>query len=78
MEEMLGVNPIDDDDFWVNTNPIDVSIDTANGEDMMTGSHITKFHTSKQEEPVTTELLNKASNVPELTYRDDASGVHHN
>ena len=38
----------------------------------MAGSHTTKFHTFKQEEPVTTELLNKASNVPELTSIHDA------
>ena len=39
---------------------------------MMAGSHITKFYRSKQEEPVTTELLNKVSNVPELTRKHDA------
>ena len=30
VEEILGAHPIDDDDFWGNTNPTDVSIDTAN------------------------------------------------
>ena len=45
---------------------------------MMTGSYITKFHTSKQEEPVTTELLNKASNVLELIRKHDAGRGHHN
>ena len=44
----------------------------------MTGSHIIEFHTSKQEEPVTTELLNKVSNVPGLTCKHDAGGGHHN
>ena len=48
-----------------NTNPIDISIDTTNSEIMMTGSHITEFHTHKHEKLVTTELLNKVSNVPE-------------
>ena len=47
VEEILGAHPIDDDDFWGNTNPTDVSIDTANSEEMMAGSHITKFHTSE-------------------------------
>ena len=47
-------------------NLTDVSIDTANSEEMMAGSHITEFHTHKQENPVTTELLNKVSNVPEV------------
>ena len=56
VEEILGAHPINDDDFWGNTNLNDVSIDTANSEEMMAGSHITKFHTSKQEEPVTIEL----------------------
>ena len=49
-----------------------MSIDTANNEEMMAGSNITKFYTSEQEEPITTELLNKASNVPELTSIHDA------
>ena len=78
VEEILGAHPVDDDDFWGNTNPIDVSIDTANSEEMIARSHITKFHTSKQKEPVTTELSNKASNVPGLTCKYDAGGGHHN
>ena len=45
---------------------------------MMAGSHITEFHTSEQEEPVTTELLNKVSNVPGLTCKRDAGGGYHN
>ena len=52
-------------DFWGNTNPTDVSIDTTNSEEMMIGSHITEFNTHKHEELVTNELLNKVSNVPE-------------
>ena len=78
VEEIPGVHPIDDDNFWGNTNPTGVSINTTNREEMMVGSRITEFHTSKQEEPVTTELLNKASNVPELTCKHDAGGGHHN
>ena len=38
VEEILGAHPIDDDDFWGNINPPDVSIDTANSEEMMAGS----------------------------------------
>ena len=78
VEETLGANPVDDDDFWCNTNPIDVSIYTANSEEMMVESPITKFHISEQEELVTTELLNKESNVPGLTCKHDAGGGHHN
>ena len=78
MEEILGAHLIDNDDFWSNTNPTDVSIDTANSEEMMTGSHITEFYTSKQEGPVTTELLNQVLNEPEVTCKHGAGGGHHN
>ena len=78
MEEILRGHPIDDEDFWGNTNPTDVSIDTANSEEMMTGSHITEFHIPKHKEPVTTELLNKVLNVLELTHKHGASQGHHN
>ena len=63
VEEILGAHPINDD-FGGNTNPSDVSIDTANSEEMMAGSNITKFHKHKHKEPVTTKLLNKVSNAP--------------
>ena len=33
----------------------------------MTGSHITELNTHKYKEPVTTKLLNKVSNVPEVS-----------
>ena len=69
---------MDDDDFWDNTNPTDVSIDTVNSEEMMVGNHITIFYTPKQEEPVTTELLNKVSNVPEVTRKHGAYGGYNN
>ena len=78
VEEILGAYLMDNDDFWGNTNPTDVSIDTANSEKMMAGSHITEFHTSEQEEPVTTELLNKVSNIPEVTRKHGTNGRHHN
>ena len=69
---------MDDDDFCGNTNPTDVSINIANSEEMMARSHITEFNTSNQEEPVTTELLNKVLNVPEVTRKHGADGGHHN
>ena len=57
---------MNNDDFLGNTNPTDVSIDTANREEMMAGSHITESHTHKHKEPITTKLLNKVSNVLEV------------
>ena len=69
---------MNNDDFWGNTNLTDVSIDTENNEEMMPGNHITEFHTTKQKEPVTTELLNKLSTIPEVTRKHDADGGHHN
>ena len=47
-------------------------------QEMMAGSYITKSHIFKQEESVTTELLNKTSNVPGLTRKHDAGGGYHN
>ena len=40
VDEILGAHPVNDD-FWDNTNPTDVSIDTVNSEEKMAGSHIT-------------------------------------
>ena len=48
VDEILGEHPVNDD-FWDNTNPTDVSIDTTNSKEQMAGSHITKFHTNKDE-----------------------------
>ena len=78
VEEILREHPIDDDDFRGNTNPTDVSIDKVNSEEIMVESHITEFHTSKQEEPVTTELLNKVLNVPEVTRKHGTNERRHN
>ena len=47
VEEILGTYPVDNDNFWGNTNPTDVSINTVNSKETMGGSHIIKFHTSK-------------------------------
>ena len=55
VEEISGVHPVDDN-FWDNTNTTDVSIDTVNSEEKMTGSHITKFHTHKDEQPIIADL----------------------
>ena len=48
VEKILRANPIDNN-FWDNTNPAEVSIDTVNSEEQMTGSHITDFHTHEEE-----------------------------
>ena len=48
VDEILEVHPVNGD-FWENTNPTDVSIDTVNSEEKMAGSHITKFHKHKDE-----------------------------
>ena len=55
VDEILGADPVNDG-FWDNTNPTDVSIATANSEEKMVGSHITKFHSHKDEQPVITDL----------------------
>ena len=55
-----------------------MSIDTANSDEMMAGSHITELHTSKQEESVMTELLNKALNIPGLSCKHGTSRGHPN
>ena len=78
MEEVLGAHPMNADDCFGNTNPTGVSIGTAKDEEMMAGSHITEFHTLEHKEPVTTELLNKVSNVPEVTRKHDTGQRHHN
>ena len=59
VDEILGAHTVNDD-FWDNTNPTDVSIDTTNSKEKMVGSHITEFrtHTHKDKQPDTTELLN--------------------
>ena len=46
VDEILGAYPMNDD-FWGNTNPTDVSIDTANSEEIMARSYITNFYTHK-------------------------------
>ena len=65
VDEILGSNPVNDD-FWGNTNPTDVSIDTANSKEMMAGSHTTKLHTQEHDETVPPELLNQVTNIPEV------------
>ena len=55
VNETLGAHPVND--FWENTNHTDVSIDTSNSEQKMVGSHITEFHTHKDEQLVIADLL---------------------
>ena len=52
--------------FGGNINPGDVSIDTANSKEIMTGSHITELHTHTHEDLVPLDSLNKVSNIPEV------------
>ena len=65
VEEILGAHPMNDDGCWGGTNPGDVSIDTENSKEVMTGSHITELHTHKCEEAVPSELLNVVQNEPQ-------------
>ena len=44
-----------------NTDPTDVSIDTVNSEEQMAGSHITEFHTPKDEEIILEDLLSQVN-----------------
>ena len=64
LDEILGAHPMDDDEFWGNTNPGDVSVDTANDKEMMIDSHITKQYTCKYQRPNWLELLDLASKEP--------------
>ena len=60
VEEILVAHTIDDD-FWENTNPADVSVDKLDSKEKVTGSHITKFHSPKDEEIVLEDLLNQVN-----------------
>ena len=57
---------MNDDDFWGGTNPGNMSIDTKNSKEMMTGSHITELNTHKYKESIPPELLNKVLNVSQV------------
>ena len=58
--QILATHPTDDN-FLGNTNPTDVSIDTVNSEEKMTGSHITEFHTPKDKIIVSENLLSQVN-----------------
>ena len=58
VDEMLGAHTVNNN-FQDSTNPTDVSINTVNSEEKMTGSHITKFHTHQDEQPVKADLLSQ-------------------
>ena len=84
VNEILGAHPVNDD-FWDNSNPTDVSIDTVNSEGKMAGSHITKFHTHKDKKPVVLDLLSQGSEVYNnqhdqqlMTCKHDNDRRHHN
>ena len=77
IDEILRAHPVNDD-FWGNTNPTDVSIDTVNSEEMMAGSHITEFHTQEHKIPVTTELSDKVLNAPEAARKHNIGQGNHN
>ena len=44
VEKILEAHPMNDGDFWGSTNPDDMSINTTNSKEMMTGSYITELH----------------------------------
>ena len=47
VEEILQAHPMNDDDFWGDTKPTDVFIDTINSKVIMAGSHIkNSIHTN--------------------------------
>ena len=58
VEEILGAYPIDDN-FLDNANPADVPVDTVNSEEQIAGSHITKFYTHEDEQPLIADLLSQ-------------------
>ena len=60
VDEILGSHPVTDD-FWDNTNPTNVYIDTVNSKEKMAGSHITEFHTHEDEQPVVMDLLSQGN-----------------
>ena len=63
VEEILRAYPIGDD-IWGGINPSEVSIDTANSEEVMTGSHITEQHIFDFRGSVQPELLNMTPYKP--------------
>ena len=62
-----------------------MSIATVNSEEKMAGSHITEFHTHKDEQPVVTDLLcqgnqdyNNQHDQQLKTHKHDNGQGHHN
>ena len=62
VEELLAAHPVDDV-IWSHTNPSDVSIDTANSAEIMTGIHITEGSTYTIHRSDPFGLLNTTSHV---------------
>ena len=80
----MGAHPIDVN-FWDNTNPADVSVDMANSEEQMTGSHITEFHIHKDKQPIIADLLSQEDqdfdnrhNQQLIATKHDTGQGHHN
>ena len=80
----MRAHPIDDN-FWDNTNPADVSVDTVNSEEQMAGSHITKFHIHEDKQPVIADILsqedqdfNNRHNRQLMAPKHDTGRGHHN
>ena len=84
VDEILNAQPVNHD-FLDNTNLTDVSIDMANSEEKIAGSHITEFHTHKDKQPVITDLLSQESQDYDnqhdqqlMTHKNDTGQGHHN
>ena len=52
VDEILRAQPMDSDEFWGNTKPGDVSIDTAKSREMMAESHIPNNTLANIKDPI--------------------------
>ena len=69
VKELLAAHPVNDA-IWSHSNPSDVSIDTANSAEIITGSHITEGLTYAFDRSDPYELIDTASHV---SHKDDMS-----
>ena len=69
VEELLAAHPVDDA-IWSNSNPTDVSIDTAHSAEFLAGSHFTENFTYAFEKSYPFGSTDLSSSVPE---EDDMS-----
>ena len=65
VEDIFGAHFMGDDDFWGETNQSDMSIETPNSKEIMTGNHITEHHTLKFRGSVQPELINMTPYTPQ-------------